>query len=257
MRFTLLAFAISAYSMENWNYYTKYQGGKLMLRSKRNVLILALSLVMVLSAFTCTGFAAKTVNMKVAHLAPTNDPRHDGMMKFAELIQKKSDGRIKVKVYPNSTLGSERELFEQLQAGVTEVALVGGVLGNFVPEFNCMGLPFFWRDSAHQQEVVMGEIGKPWRDKMEKRFGVGLFSLFKRNPRVLVNTKKPITKLEDVQGMKVRVPELPMSMQAWRAFGVQPTPMPASEFYMALKLGVIDAMENPVEVMSNWKIYEV
>ncbi|HHU51246.1 MAG TPA: TRAP transporter substrate-binding protein [Firmicutes bacterium] len=227
-----------------------------MLSKKRSafILICVLALLMVVS---CTGLAAKTIKAKVAHLAPTNDPRHESLVKFVELVKEKSNGRIQLTIYPNSTLGSERELFEQLQAGVTEFALVGNILGNFVPEFSCLGLPFFWRDYDHQQAVVMGSIGKPWRDELVNKFGVGLFAIFKRNPRILVNTKRPVTKLEDVKGMKVRVPELPMSMRTWRAFGVQPTPMPTSEFYMGLRLGIIDAMENPVEVMYNWKIWEV
>ena len=228
-----------------------------MCRKKKGIYLLALSLIVALAVCSSTGLAAKTINVKLGHLAPTNDPRHDGVLKFVDLVDKKSNGKIQIKVYPNSTLGSERELFEQLQAGVTEFALIGAVLGNFVEEFTCMGLPFFWRDFEHMEKTIMGPIGQEWRDNLIKKYNVGLFGLFKRNPRILVNSKKPVTKIEDIKGMKVRVPELPMSMKAWRSFGVQPTPMPASEFYMALKLGVIDAMENPVEVMYNWKIYEV
>lgn len=230
-----------------------------MVKGKRSVGFSVLCVIMALAVLSCVGLAAKpkTINLKVGHVAATTDERHDSLVKFAELVEGKTDGRIKVTIYPNSSLGSEREMFEQIQAGVLEVALVGSIVQNFVEEFTCMGLPFFRNSFEHMEKVVMGPVGEEWREELREKFSVELLALFRRNPRILVNSKKPVTKMEDLAGMKVRVPELPMSMKAWRAFGVQPTPMPTSEFYMALRLGVIDAMENPVEVMYNFNIDEV
>ncbi len=199
----------------------------------------------------------QSYEFKLGHLAPVGDPRHEALTMFADQVAEKSGGRIKIVVHPNSTLGSERELFEQVRGGITEFALIGSVVGNFVPEFASMDLPYLWKSQEHLRNVLTGEIGQQWQAKMKKEFGVGVLGFFDRNPRILVNTKRPVKSIKDIQGMKVRVPEIQMHMDTWRAFGVQPTPMPASEFYMGLKMGVIDAMENPVEVMYTWKIYEV
>lgn len=201
--------------------------------------------------------AEKSYEFKLGHLAPTNDPRHQALEMFSKAVVDGSKGRIKITVYPSSTLGSERELFEQVKGGVTEFALIGSVVGNFVPEYAIMDLPYLWKSQDHLRRVISGPIGKEWENKMKQQFNVALLGFFDRNPRILTNTKRPVRTISDLSGMKVRVPEIKMHMDTWRAFGVQPTPMPASEFYMGLKMGVIDAMENPVEVMYTWKIYEV
>lgn len=200
---------------------------------------------------------AQSMKVKLGHLAPVDDPRHKALQRFAEIVEKKTGDRIKITIYPNSTLGSERELFEQAQAGVTEFALIGSVVGNFVPQWAIMDFPYLWKSQDHLRKVIKGPIGKEWEKEMERRYNVGILAFFDRNPRVLVNRKKPILKMEDLKGLKVRVPEIKIYIDTWRAFGVQPVSMPASEFYMGLKMGVIDAMENPVEVMYHWKIYEV
>lgn len=234
---------------------------------KKIILCMVLIAIMSIGAFSggtkeqekgvASPAAERFYEFKLGHLAPTNDPRHIALEKFAYAVADGTKGRIKITIYPSSTLGSERELFEQVKGGITEFALIGSVVGNFVPEYAIMDLPYLWKSQDHLRRVISGPIGKEWENKMKQQFNVALLGFFDRNPRILTNTKRPIRSISDLAGMKVRVPEIKMHMDTWRAFGVQPTPMPASEFYMGLKVGVIDAMENPVEVMYAWKIYEV
>jgi len=83
-----------------------------------------------------------------------------------------------------------------------------------------------------------------------------MLGYFARNPRILVTRNKPVKSMADLAGLKIRVPQIDVYMDTWKAFGVQPTPMQTSEFILALKMGTVDGMENPIELMYQWKIYE-
>lgn len=195
--------------------------------------------------------------IKLGHLAPTSDPRHEVMVKFGETIKEKTNGALSVQVFPDSTLGKERELFEQVQIGVTEVALVGGVASNFYPAWSITDMPYLWKSGEHLQAFMKSDIAQQWSADMASKLGVELLAFLERNPRILVTRDKVVNSVSDLKGMKIRVPNIKVYTDAWRAFGVEPVPMPASDFYMGLRLGTIDGMENPIEVMYHWKTYEV
>lgn len=200
---------------------------------------------------------AMAQSAKLGHLAPTDDPRHEVLTAFAETVAAATGDAVTIEIFPNSTLGSERELFEQVQAGITEFALVGSIVANFYPPWSIIDMPFMWRDSAHLQAFVTSEWAEQWSADMADELGVEMLAFLERNPRILTSATKPVHAVEDLEGMKVRVPNINVYTDTWRAFGVEPVPMPAADFYLALRLGTIDAMENPVEVMYHWKIYEV
>jgi TRAP-type transport system periplasmic protein len=200
---------------------------------------------------------ALAVEAKLGHLAPTDDPRHEVLQAFADQIEEGTNGEVTVELFPNSTLGSERELFEQAQAGITEMSLVGSIVANFYPAWSIVDMPFLWQDREHLLAFVNSEHAQAWSDDMAEELGVEMLIFLERNPRILTSRQKPVRSVEDLQGMKIRVPNVNVYTDTWRAFGVEPAPMPASDFYLALQLGTIDGMENPVEVMYHWKIYEV
>ncbi len=224
-------------------------------KNLRKILGIMTALLGTLAFLLTTNAGAREV--KLAHLAPTDDPRHESLTQFADLVKEKTNGSITIKIFPNSTLGKDREIFEQLQSGITELALNGGVLTNFYKQWSIINMPYLWRDQAAIREFLAGDTGKKWVDEMEGQTGVRILAFYDRNPRILTTKPKAITKVEDLSGLKVRVPKIDSYLDTWRAFGVQPVPMSASEFYMGLKLGTIDGMENPIEVMYHWKIYEV
>lgn len=200
---------------------------------------------------------AKARVIKLAHQAPTNDPRHESLSQFAKMIEEKSGGELTVKIYPSATLGKDREVFEQLQGGLCEIGLNGGVVTNFYKQFSIINMPYLWRDQGAVREFLATDTGTGWVDDMAEKSKVRILAFYDRNPRILTTKPRAINKVEELKGLKVRVPRIETYLDTWRAFGVQPVPMPASEFYMGLKLGTIDGMENPIEVMYHWKIYEV
>ncbi len=203
------------------------------------------------------GSTSMAQSVKLGHLAPTDDPRHEVLSTFADNVAEATDGAVTIEIFPASTLGSERELFEQAQAGITELALVGSIVANFYPPWSIIDMPFMWRDADHLRAFVNSEWAEKWSVDMADQLGVEMLAFLERNPRILTSATKPVHAIEDLQGMKVRVPNINVYTDTWRAFGVEPVPMPAADFYLALRLGTIDAMENPVEVMYHWKIYEV
>lgn len=200
---------------------------------------------------------AAAAEAKLGHLAPTNDPRHEVMMEFAKAVEEGTGGEVTIDLFPDSTLGKERELFEQAQAGITEFALVGSVVANFYPAWSIIDMPFLWRDREHLVEFVNSEYTDKWSAEMADELGVEMLAFLERNPRILTSSTKPVKSVADLEGMKVRVPNINVYTDTWRAFGVEPVPMPAADFYLALRLGTIEGMENPVEVMYHWKIHEV
>lgn len=229
-----------------------------MVKKLRNFnLVTPLVAILFLAFALITTSSATAREIKLAHLAPTNDPRHESLTEFAKMIEQKTGGALKVKIYPSSTLGKDREVFEQLQSGVTELALHGGVATNFYKKWSIINMPYMWRDQAAVREFLSSPVVKKWIDDMASKTGVRLLAFYDRNPRILTTKPRPIKSVDDLKGLKVRVPRIDTYLDTWKAFGVQPVPMPASEFYMALKLGTIDGMENPIEVMYHWKIYEV
>jgi len=216
------------------------------------------SAVVVMAAGLALGAApVEAREAKLGHLAPTADPRHEVLTRFGEAIEERTGGEITVSVFPDSTLGGEREMFEQAQAGVTELALVGGIAGNFYPAWSIFDMPFLWESQEHVLEFARSDLVRDWAEDMAEQLGVEMLAFFDRNPRILTTRERPVHSIDDLAGMKVRVPDIAVFMDAWRAYGVEPVPMPAADFYMGLRLGTIDGMENPVEVMYHWKIYEV
>ena len=100
------------------------------------------------------------------------------------------------------------------------------------------------------------DLARQWEKGTVEKTGVYVLGYFARNPRILTTKTKPVKSIDDIKGLKIRVPRIDVYMDTWQAFGVQPTPMSSSEFFLALKMGTVDGMENPIEVMGAWKIYE-
>ncbi|MDO9144731.1 TRAP transporter substrate-binding protein [Rhodoferax sp.] len=219
----------------------------------------ALSLIVGL-AFACTAFAAepakKPIVMKLGHVQNESDLWQLGAIKFAELVDAKTKGGVQIKVFPNSTIGNDRDMAEGMQIGSVDFALIAGVLGNFEPSIQIMELPYLFKDETHLRKVMYGPIGDELLDKLLKSSDIRGLAFWERGPRQLT-TNKPINSLSDIKGLKIRVPEIPPIIAAWKAMGTNPTPMAWGEVYTGLQQNVIEAQENPVPFIHAGKIYEV
>ena len=198
----------------------------------------------------------KSITLKLGHIQSETDLWHIGATKFAEFVDAKTQGSVKIRIFPNSTIGNDRDMAEGLQIGSVDFALIAGVLGNFEPSLQIMEMPYLFSNEEHLRKVIYGPVGKALLDKLLKSSNIRGLSFWERGSRHLT-TNKPVNSLADIKGLKIRVPEIPPMVAAWKAMGANPTPMAWGEVYTGLQQNVIEAQENPIPYIYAGKIHEV
>ena len=183
---------------------------------------------------------------------------HKANLNFARLVEEKTKGMLTIKVVPSGQLGATRESIENTISGAIQFCgLNNAVLGTFEPSRMIFDLPFIFRNNEHMAKAVDGPVGQETRATVEKKLGVriimdGMFD----GPRIVYTRVKPINKPEDFAGLKIRTMESPLMIDTFKAVGANPTPMAATEVYMGLKQGTIDAAENSPQVILSERMYE-
>jgi len=163
---------------------------------------------------------------------------------MAERAHLRSGGRLTVEIYPAEQLCSERECLELLQIGSLDMTKVSAsVLENFAPGFRVLGLPYLFRDSAHERAVLEGEIGQRLLREAEPRRLLGL-AFYDAGSRSFYTRSTPVYGPQDLKGLKIRTQESPTAMALVTAMGGSPTPLAWGELYSALAQGVVDGAEN-------------
>jgi tripartite ATP-independent transporter DctP family solute receptor len=200
---------------------------------------------------------AQTTTIRVGWASPAVGPHASGANGFKTELEKLAPGRFKVELFPGGSLGGERELAESVQLGSLDMAITGtAVLGNFVPELMVTDIPFLFRDYPHARKVMDGRVGEMLLAKMKDKGLVGL-AFGEVGFRHLTDAKRPIAKVSDIQGLKIRTMENAIHLAAFRALGAQPTPMSWTEVLTALQQGTIDGQENPLSIIVASKLWEV
>jgi tripartite ATP-independent transporter DctP family solute receptor len=179
------------------------------------------------------------------------------MEKFAEIAAAKSGGKIKVQLFPGGTLGSDQHNVSAVQGGTLEiVSLNSGILASQVKEFEIYDFPFMFANPKEADAVVDGPFGRKMHEKLEAKGIVGL-AYWELGFRNITNSRRPITRVDDVAGLKLRVIPNAINVDWVKALGANPTPMPFPEVYAALDQKAIDGQENPLTVINANKFYEV
>jgi TRAP-type transport system periplasmic protein len=188
---------------------------------------------------------------------PEGHPLVMGMHKFADIVQAKSGGKIKVNLFPGGVLGGDAQVVSAMQGGTVEMASMNsGILASQVKDFALFDLPFMFANSKEADAVVDGTFGKKMHAKLEDKGLVGL-TYWELGFRQLTNGKRPVVKVEDIAGLKLRVIPNPINLDWTKALGANPTPLAFPEVYAALEQGAIDGQENPLTVIAANKFYEV
>jgi len=176
---------------------------------------------------------------------------------FAREVEKRTDGRYKVQNFYSGALGAERESIEALQLGTLDLTMTStGPVPNFVPDVAILDIPFLFRDYAQARAVLDGPIGQDMLQKFELK-GIHGLAWGENGFRNMTNSKHPVTVPEDLKGLKMRTMENPVHIQAYRAFGIIPTPMAFTEVFTALQQGTVDGQENPLSVITAAKLDQV
>jgi tripartite ATP-independent transporter DctP family solute receptor len=218
---------------------------------------LALVMALILVVVSCTTFAAKKpVKLVFGSDFSRGSDYVKGDDYFKKLVKKSSKGQIVVDYYPAAQLGTLVEEIQAVKTGAQQMTYCAiGEVVSFWPKLATLDLPYLFRDQKHYLKIVEGFSALIDQDKMAAKTGIRIIGARIRAPRQL-QTKFPVNKLEDIKGMKLRVPQQPVSVALWKALGTVPIVLPGSQIYTALATGTVDGQENPLEGILRAKYYE-
>lgn len=195
--------------------------------------------------------------LRFGHLANEQNIWHKAALKFAEEVQRRSQGRMIVKVYPNEQLGKEMDMITGIFGEVMDIMITAESLENWsLPYAILCATPYAIRDSEHLHKVAGGEIGQEIAQHIIDVAGLRPIAYFERGARNLT-TNVPVRHPDDLKGLIIRVPNVSLYVSTWSALGAKPTPMAFSEVFTALQQYTIHGQENPFALIRNAGLYEV
>ena len=221
----------------------------------KRLMLKTLAAAVAISAFGAAFAQEKTIKFTTQN--PKGHPLVMGMEKFAEIVQAKSGGKIKGNLFPGGVLGGDAPVVSALQGGTIEMASMNsGILASQVKDFEVYDFPFMFASSKEADAVVDGPFGKKMHAKLEPKGLVGL-TYWELGFRQITNSKRAINKVEDAEGLKLRVIPNAINVDWVKALGANPTPLAFPEVYAALEQKAIDGQENPLTVIAANKFFEV
>lgn len=216
----------------------------------------AIASIFILAAALCAFAADKPIEIAYGHGFMPTTPQHKSALKFKELVEQRSGGGIKINVFPSGQLGSAKDMFESLQMGTQQIALLPTArISGFAPKLQLFDLPFLFPNKTVAYKVFDGPIGSELLATLEPK-GVKGVAIYEDGFKHFT-CAKPVAKLEDFKGRKFRTMESPIIMEQFKSLGSNPTPIDFGELYNALQQGVVDGQENPLVTIVNMKFYEV
>ena len=194
---------------------------------------------------TGAAVAQQKIVLKATDVHPLGYPTVEAVVRMGQRLEKATNGRISIQMYPSMQLGGEKEMIEQAQVGALQIARISvGAMGPVVDELNVFNMPFVFRDEAHMRKVIDGPIGAEMLDKLSKSsarlIALGWMDAGTRN----VYSDKPVTKPADLKGMKIRMMGNPLFVETMNAMGGNGIAMGFNELHQALQTGVVDGAEN-------------
>ena len=194
-------------------------------------------------AVGCSANQDETV-IRLGHALSPSHPVHKAMVNMGDRLAEKSDGTMRVEIYPSEQLGSERELLELLQVGSLDITKVSSaVMEGFSDPYKVFGLPYLFRSDAHRYAVMDGEIGQKILLSSQDVWLRGL-TFYDAGSRSFYTTDTPIREPSDLQGLKIRTMSSPVAIRMVNEMGGSATPISFGELYSALQQGVVDGAEN-------------
>lgn len=217
-----------------------------------NKALLATAVMLAMSA------TAQAKTFKVGMGDPMDSDQGALAQRFEELVEDLSDGEMQVELFPDGQLGSETGMIQDTRIGKLDFALIGvGNLTPYAPRLGALTMPYALRSHADAVKATTGPLADEWNQIAEKQAGVHIVSWLYSNFRYLTNSKRPVTSLEDLEGMKIRVPQNKIMLATYQAWGASPISMSWPEVFTGLQQGVIDGQDNPDIVNYTMKFQEM
>lgn len=201
--------------------------------------------------------SGETLSLKLGHAYGVSSLENRAADHLAELVEEESDGRLTIDVYPSAQLGSWEEMQEGLEFGSIDIVIESiGSLQRYTDLAAIDGVPFIYEDEEHFFRVWDGEIGDDILTAIREESGFQLLGQGYRGPRVL-NSSRPVENLDDVDGLRIRVPTQQAYIDTWEALGASPTPLALDEVFTAIEQNTLEAQENPIDVVRFSSFFEV
>ncbi len=209
-----------------------------------------------LAAFLTHAVHAAEFVIKIGYENHPGEPLDAAVREWKKLAEEKTGGRLEIQLFPSSQLGSKKDLIEQMRMGANVVTITDGAfMADFVPDMGIVSGPYLADDINDFWALMDSDWWAGLEKQLEPKGMRMVAHNFMYGVRNMV-TKRPVTRLEDLAGMKIRVPNNKIQVEALKAMGATPTPMPLAEVYPALTQGVIDGAENPLPVLYGQKHHE-
>jgi tripartite ATP-independent transporter DctP family solute receptor len=209
-------------------------------------------------ALLCGSSAWAQTKLKWAHVYEATESYHKQALWAAEEVKRQTAGRVLIDVFPSSQLGKETEINQGLTMGTVDIIYTGmAFAGRTLPALSLSSAPFVFRDHAHWQAFRASPLWRELANQYEAKSGGNQIVGYTYYGLRHMTSNKPITKPEDMKGLKLRVPDAPIFMMFPKAVGANPTPIAFAEVYLALQNGTVDAQENPLPTIDAKKFYEV
>lgn len=203
------------------------------------------------------GSAPRRQIINVASTFPGGSPQDQGLNRFKELVEQRSDGRLEVIVHTGGAMGNERETFEQLSDGSVEIGAVGSNdISTFYPEYAVAEVPYIFTSIDQFWAYWNGPLGEEIHTILENERGVRTIGVVLRGARYLTSNR-PVRSVEEVRGLTMRLPPVGSWFAVWEHLGALPAAIDFSEVYLALQTGTVEAQENPPETILNYNFHEV
>ena len=200
--------------------------------------------------------ADKPISIRIAHTHTEQGLYFKGSVKFKELVEQRSGGKMKVEHFPNGQLGADKDIQEGVKLGTIESGLSSSPVVSLDDYMKLLDAPYLFVNHQHVAAALDGELGQKLAAPLEAQ-GIKHLGYWENGYRHITNNKRPINKPEDLAGIKLRVPESPVRMNTFKAFGANPVAMPFTEVFGALQQGIIDGQENPLATIYQGSLHEV
>jgi len=218
--------------------------------------LIALVLALSVAALLGPAAAQQKLVLKFAHHAPVTFPYQDGALKFKEIAERLSGGKLEVQVFGGAQLGGERDLLEGIKLGTLHMCIGAGGLANFAPAYNIVQLPFLIKNQEHMVKIADGPAGKLLAQRIEEQGGYKVLGYFSTGDSGIQTVRGPVRTPADLKGVKIRVMENPALIESMRALGANPTPLPFPELYTSMKQGVVEGATIDYTALWTTKVYE-
>lgn len=214
------------------------------------------ALAAAIAAVVAGPLSAQEMTLKLGHLANEDNSWHMASVKFGEELSALTDGRITVEVFPNESLGKEIDLINGMQLGTVDMTITGESLQNWAPKAALLAVPYAFQTIEDMDAFASGPVGDEIKQQIIEKVQIRPIAYFARGARDLTSNRA-IAHPDDLNGLKMRVPNVPLFVDVWAALGANPGPMAFSEVFTSLQNGTIESQENPLALIRSASFYEV